>query len=1345
LFWNGLADINSPRERKVSTAEYFKHLCMLSTPRFRTNKRLLYMGTNLVLKRRGDGAVRAVIHSTPGVDDITVDDLKYMAQVNDDRLPKIVQRFCNRIPNSPAFWNNTYYKLVDMVEQLGVPTVFLTLSCADSHWPDVHDFIGKSRNPNYVPRDYLSTSATPFEEMAADRRRAAVDHPFETDFALHNRAMAYIRHVLVPYLNVHHFFCKDEYQERGMLHFHMLLWLDLPTGQPQDICGFIRRILSGDHECMTEDTPAEAMQTLAANTLALSETLSSTMNWNNQIENGKYPSPSDVTKRTLLVNPTMDPQFAKLELRELHTHVQHHQCVSTYCRRTVQRAASKGGNYDVCRFRYPKKLCEKSVVHLNDDGEFEIELRRNDARINKFHPLLQYTWRANMDIQFIHSNRQLNHYFCPYVTKADKASSVMASVLQQLDGKEYADPARVMLHKLVGPHLRTRDVSAAEASHILMESPFAITSEQFVILDLQEGKTLDCKRAHFDARAQQPQLEHDGEQNQTALPTAAEAAQDDDIHLGTASETCMQQYLNRKERDISLYQWVVKSFATNRKTQRAPIVRVFPAAPKVAIEVLSNGQAVIDSDEKRRFCHYQCVLHVPFFSRDTLDPASFDDAEHPGFQFTTAHFQQLLQDDLTTLRRPSQSGLESIKQRLLNIEKAVRGARGGDPETDGDDALEADPESEDDIIPLIPDPGREFNVDGRDDWMTLAGDDLGRCPADPTEEALEPLFEGDPTRPLFHWSIEIEEELEQLQCDDAQETLQAMLEEFVAPTRQPVPFEELGKEQQFAAQDVITTMQRCGPTPVRAIVTGGAGCGKSRLINFLKDHFGNACQVLAFTGSAANNVSGTTIHSGLGLRPRKAEVDDATGDTLAAESVNIKSANLSALQQTWLECRLLIVDEYSMVGLQLLSDMDSKLRELRCRQDEIFGGLNVLLIGDIAQLPPVLMTPPRLYHSNKADLVGAARLGLFVLEHFDKVYDLQEVFRTDNDQEELREVQRLLRVGDYQPKCYQVLQRRFESIGTKASDDNFSDAKFLLPTRAGVRDANLHAMQTTASRINSPVVSLPAIIKFIRKGVAATDKQDDIETVLHMYVNAPVMLISNLHIPSGLFNGSEGTVVWFYRNDEDCVDIIIVQFDERYTGPSCLHTLPRCVPVGRLNQTTAQRRVAQFPLKLLHASTIHKAQGRTLRRAIIDLGASDFTDHLSYTALTRVRRLDDMILKAFPAERLHYRKGNHGDQGNRKRKKGTASTMDSHECFLSELIRLKKCALTLRIERNFRVQELETDIEYLHALLQRCQKVPAAYVEPSAAEAARIRTSTSRRSGRATKSTQSQEYSYDDT
>ena len=155
---------------------------------------------------------------------------------------------------------------------------------------------------------------------------------------------------------------------------------------------------------------------------------------------------------------------------------------------------------------------------------------------------------------------------------------------------------------------------------------------------------------------------------------------------------------------------------------------------------------------------------------------------------------------------------------------------------------------------------------------------------------------------------------------------------------------------------------------------------------------------------------------------------------------------------------------------------------------------------------------------------------------------------------------------------------------------------------------------------------------------ASPDECGGLEPVIHLCKEARIMLTNNLWIEAGLVNGAMGTVkaIAYLRGSPPyLLQAVIVKFDQ-YSGPT-LHD--GTIPIVPLKRTWVEGNNAmsrqQLPLKLAWAITIHKAQGLTMNKVVIDIGKREFTPGLTFVACSRVRQLSDLVFyPSFDFQRL---------------------------------------------------------------------------------------------------------------
>jgi ATP-dependent DNA helicase PIF1 len=395
-------------------------------------------------------------------------------------------------------------------------------------------------------------------------------------------------------------------------------------------------------------------------------------------------------------------------------------------------------------------------------------------------------------------------------------------------------------------------------------------------------------------------------------------------------------------------------------------------------------------------------------------------------------------------------------------------------------------------------------------------------------------------------------------------------------------------------------------------ITGDAGTGKSELIRRMveyaaENNFGVA--VVAPTGIAAVNISGRTIHSFLCLNP-----DDAS---VPAETIVKRMRGLgwyTKFRKNLCKLRCLIVDEISMVDTSLFLKMNELLQAYRSNVRP-FGGLQVVLVGDFFQLPPVYQAPglPRFVF----------QLPLFY--NFER-FELTDIFR---QQDEFASLLRRMRRGILSERDYGILESRVGQDVSVVSEHGTIKPTRLFSKNVDVDDINsreLHDLAGESFEYITESVCEPSSIKDIPKAklLAAKEKFDKDKHIANLYLKneAQVLLTYNLDLDRGLCNGSRGIVV---HCDTSFVMVDFLTPDRK--------TVSVHVERTRVSRYDAELDATFYadvmPLRLAWATTIHKSQGLTLDCVEISLDGSVFAHGQAYVAVSRARTLESLSFREF--------------------------------------------------------------------------------------------------------------------
>lgn len=403
-------------------------------------------------------------------------------------------------------------------------------------------------------------------------------------------------------------------------------------------------------------------------------------------------------------------------------------------------------------------------------------------------------------------------------------------------------------------------------------------------------------------------------------------------------------------------------------------------------------------------------------------------------------------------------------------------------------------------------------------------------------------------------------------------------------------------------------------TGISVFLTGRAGTGKTTFLKYIVENTPKRCVVLAPTGVAAINAGGVTIHSffQLPLCPYLPDVKELVTEYQMPESHRqLRKEKLKIIKTL----DLLIIDEISMVRADLLDAVDAAMRKYR-RNDNPFGGVQVLMIGDAHQLPPVVTEQeepwlkkvypsPFFFHSKVF-----RRLQYVTIE-------LQTVYRQSDTA--FLNILNSIRGGVMDNATYRELNSRFDPMFDP--DDSAAPA--------GSKWIRLTTHNRQADNINQQKMSaLKSRLHIFYADIEGTfpDNSLPAEKTLQLKEGAQVMFLRNDSREGRYYNGKIATITEI--DDENGITVTDENGDEiqvpREKWENIQYEIDKETKeiVPKVEGT-----FIQYPLRAAWAVTIHKSQGLTFDHVIID-AASAFSFGQVYVALSRCRTLEGIVLSS---------------------------------------------------------------------------------------------------------------------
>lgn len=427
------------------------------------------------------------------------------------------------------------------------------------------------------------------------------------------------------------------------------------------------------------------------------------------------------------------------------------------------------------------------------------------------------------------------------------------------------------------------------------------------------------------------------------------------------------------------------------------------------------------------------------------------------------------------------------------------------------------------------------------------------------------------------------------------------------PTSSRVPRATLG----LASDRDLTTEQRLALQFVRqghnVFITGSGGTGKSEWLTYMLrvglHHKGDSVAVTALTGITARSIGGQTVHAFSGI---------GRGDQ-PFEALLQRVQSRPEVVRSWLSCRVLVIDEVSMMSPRLFTVLDKIARAVTKRPNQPFGGIQLILVGDFLQLPPVDADGEGTY-CFESDAWRSAEL---------RSVSFTTDFRHQDD-DSFRRVCDELRVGYVSVAAEDMLEACRRRVLTRDEERYMTR---ILPLRKDV-DA-----------VNEEQLAALEDAEFFRyqaedqASIGGIDLDQEVALARTMTLKHQALVVLVASVPnSPLVNGDMGTIVRFVEQTNGPSLPVVRLFSD---GSEHVVPMIRVDVAGRSGVAIASR--TQLPLQLAWALTVHRVQGMTLPAASIALNRSVFQQGQAYVAVSRVRsqhqlHISSLDLSVFKAD-----------------------------------------------------------------------------------------------------------------
>ena len=1096
-------------------------------------------------------------------------------------------RIFRSIRHSPPYFEHRKKEVNAMIRQLGYPSFFFSLSSADTHWVELIRCLAKRVNDQDLSDTYIQDEMT-----FAEKAKLVASDPASCSRYFHHRVQKFLQLIIMgphsPIGKVKDFFYRVEFQKRGSPHIHGFVWPqdapDVNTAPDEEICEHVDQRISCSGDVSLEEQPFIKLQ------------IHSHSRTCKRMQRDKavcrFGAPWPPMRKTTILYPLEDEdKDCRSELQKKFNEMMK--------KGKKEKLPATVKTFDEWLQHIDLQEDEYYTIIRSTLDRKKMFLKRapTEMRINPYMKGLLRAWKANHDIQFVLHPFQCVSYICDYMTKSQKGVSELMQ-----DANDEARAGNMDMKKRFR-HIANVLLNAAESPiqqccYDLLGIPITNSSrkKEFINTNPQDLRVGLAK----------------------PLETLKEL---DPQSKAVTMQSNIDRYARRprKLENWCLADYVAKTdieYPKKRSQGHEENEEVDP-------ETLEMHEELNEHREDDGFPYVMQNGHVLHLRRKNkvIRFRRYSKKTDPENYFREMLLLYTSWRSETSLIGNSTSFEDAYKQKQRDI---LQKQKEFEPVTEELDAAYEEFYSQQQ--------SQESDVGESQDTSEdpVALDDL-------------PILSPDTDAPLF--KVDIGPALGIAPTQNEQDDF----EQVPMKLTDSEYFNLLGllnlRQQEFHSHIMHHALY--GEDQILAVLHGGAGTGKSTVIKAVseglerilrnqpgKDFSGPKIILMAPTGKAAYNIGGQTIHRGLYI-PASQRLDYKA---LQWDSLNTVRSNFNGVD--WL-----IIDEFSMVGKRMLRFIHLRLQEI-CANQKLFGGMNILLVGDLHQLKPV---KDGWIFEDMDGAYGGLAPNLFK-ENFN-IFELSEIMRQKDDKPFAETLNRI-RCGTHTPQDMALLRTRLISTQQAMA---LSHVPHFYVTNAKKDEYNNLIMENSPGKtmtIRAKDVVPTDIPKSEQKkalaaaAVKPVSSAGNLEYQLVVKEGLRYDITANISPLEGIVNGAECTLrqVQPSSSQENLPICIWVEFLDDAIGKDTrrrvghaykAYTEKQWTPITPVRRTFVASRNnytvtrQQYPLQMSSGRTIHKAQSATHEEVVVDMSAPDktpvhFFEHIHYVAFSRCTKLEGL-------------------------------------------------------------------------------------------------------------------------
>ena len=1151
----------------------------------------------LQIKQVRDKVLLAVRKCKSNTEKITVADLLTPGFIEKLTMQDDGYRVLRTLRGSPPYWEAAKKDVFAMIRQLGIPTWFCSFSAAETKWKPLLNSLSKLLNGK-------SLTSLQIDNLSWEEKCNLIkSDPVTCARYFQHRVNVFIKHVLKhvshPIGQLSDYFYRVEFQQRGSPHIHMVAWVNgAPlhgTSSDEAIVSFVEKYIC----CSKDDSISEYVN------YQTHRHAPTCRKRGQAICRFNFPIPPMAETKVLY---PLERDFDRSYLNDVYSQII-----------DFLNNLHKDDNRDISFKDFLSQLdidYETYILAIRSSlSQTKVFLKRNvnECRINNYNKVLLKSWKANMDIQYILDPYSCVSYIVSYISKGQRGLSNLLQAACQ-EASDMDSDIRQRVRRIGNTFLSSVEIGAQEAVYLALQMPLRHCTRDVIFVDTNRP-----------------------EKRTSLIKPLSELKDLPSSSCNIEMDNTLKRYVRRPTNIKNICYADFASWYDLCKRPKKEKVNTEKELPEEEYELnqddyMENENNCNEIESKIiEFCcgtvmrkrKSQKVIYWHY------TPLNNDREEHFRERimlFTCWRNENDFLDGYETFEESYNAKIHAINENKTSYEK-------------NDNAfyehlnLNIDT---DDLVPIInSEANHQDHID--QDEGTSPPVDFG-C-FDPGCDPSNEYDLGDDlgiSRKQISNEILPHKEMEQGQFLN---NIQA-----------------LNVEQKMFFNHIVHKV-KSKAIPFYTYLSGGAGCGKTvvvktifqALLKYFNHQRGQDPSLLkvlmcAPTGKAAHNIGGYTIHSAFCIPVSQ-----------GFKFKPLDMQQLNTMRARYQELKVIIVDEISMVGRGMFNFINLRLQEVKgCTLP--FGGVSILAVGDMYQLRPV---SDSWIFSQKFSSPDMRCLGTNLWHDLFDFFELTEIMRQRHDLA-FAELLNRLRTKQHTKEDLALLRSRklnnlpcTSSIDVlhlphlfAAKVDMYSHNKNILSKIPLSDKVSVEAIDSVSGNVNPSLMT-----KILSKVPLDPSKTMGLYKTLVLSVGLPVEVSLNIDTEDGLTNGapavvkkfdfrvpssSRCSIIWVEFLSPDIGKKWRLKYKHLYnnlisnTWTPILETCRKFTFMYYKSYLIVRR---QFPLYLSSGKTIHKAQGSTLKEAVLHFGKKKI-DHIHYVGLSRVTQLSNVYIMELNEDKI---------------------------------------------------------------------------------------------------------------